>query len=229
MADGQHLDDVGRGHGVDLAADLEQQSLRDGASQGQGQLEAREGAGLRLDFDLAAHARDRALDDIHAHPAPGQGIGLGARRGHRAVDVLDAGVGILDVAAWPVSVILIPMKPRETLEAFDAFLAERGLRLDAVVVGGAALNLLGVVSRPTKDCDILYPQLPDEIGNAAKAFAAARRQAGVDLGDCLALAPTREELAGLLPWLDLQDGNPGWPAHVHATLADLGQRLGHGF
>ena len=64
------------------------------------------------------------------------------------------------------------MKPRETLEAFDAFLAERGLRLDAVVVGGTALNLLGVVSRPTKDCDILYPQLPDEIGDAAKAFAA---------------------------------------------------------
>ena len=179
------------------------------------------------------------------------------------------------------------MRPRETLEAFDAFLADRGLRLDAVVVGGAALNLLGVVSRPTKDCDILSPQLPDEIGNAAKAFAAARRQAGefipddwlnngpaslvaqlpadwrdhlrtvfsgravrlecpgrddllrsklfalcdrgLDLGDCLALAPTREELARLLSWLDLQDGNPGWPAHVHATLADLGQRLGHGF
>jgi len=40
-----------------------------------------------------------------------------------------------------VSVILIPMRPRETLEAFDVFLAERGLGLDAVVVGGAALNL----------------------------------------------------------------------------------------
>jgi hypothetical protein len=63
-----------------LAADLEQQALRDGASQGQGQLEAREGAGLRLDFDLAAHACDRALDDVHAHPASGPGIGLGARR-----------------------------------------------------------------------------------------------------------------------------------------------------
>jgi hypothetical protein len=178
------------------------------------------------------------------------------------------------------------MKPRETLEAFDAFLAERGLRLDAVVVGGTALNLLGVVSRPTKDCDILYPQLPDEIGDAAKAFAAVRRQAGdviandwlnngpaslvaqlpadwrnylrtvfsgrslhlecpgrddllrsklfalcdrgLDLGDCLALAPTKEELAKLQPWLNQQDGNPGWPAHVHSTLSDLGRRLGHG-
>ena len=185
-----------------------------------------------------------------------------------------------------VSVILIPMKPRETLEAFDVFLEERGLRLDAVVIGGAALNLLGVVARLTKDCDILCPQIPDDIGKAAKEFAAARRLAGeviaddwlnngpaslvpqlaadwrdhlrivfsgralrlecpgrddflrsklfalcdrgLDLGDCLALAPTREELTNLLPWLDQQDGNPGWPAHVHDTLSDLGRRLGHG-
>ena len=42
--------------------------------------------------------------------------------------------------------------PRETLEAFDRFLADRTLRPDAVVIGGAALNLLGVISRPTKDC-----------------------------------------------------------------------------
>jgi|SRR5450759_1235300 len=178
------------------------------------------------------------------------------------------------------------MKPRETLEAFDVFLEERGLHLDAVVIGGAALNLLGVVARPTKDCDILWPQIPDEIGEAARAFATARRQMGdviaddwlnngpaslvaqlpadwrdqlrtvfrglalhleclgrddllrsklfalcdrgLDLGDCLALAPTKEELAKLLPWLDRQDGNPGWPAHVHDTMADLGRRLGHG-
>ena len=52
------------------------------------------------------------------------------------------------------------MRPRETLLAFDAFLEDRGLRLDAVVVGGAALNLLGVIFRPTKDCDIMYPCSP---------------------------------------------------------------------
>ena len=67
------------------------------------------------------------------------------------------------------------MKPRETLAAFDRYLAARDLRLEAVVIGGAALNLLGVVARPTKDCDILSPR----------------------------------------------------PAHVSATLADLGRRLGH--
>ena len=178
------------------------------------------------------------------------------------------------------------MRPRETLLAFDIYLADRGLRLDAVVVGGAALNLLGVISRPTKDCDILYPSLAGEIVEAAQRFAALRRQTGdalsddwlnngpaslvrqlpadwqdhlqrvfqgravqleslgrddllrsklfalcdraLDLGDCLALAPTREELAALLPWLEEQDGNPGWPAHVRETLVDLGLRLHHG-
>ena len=178
------------------------------------------------------------------------------------------------------------MRPRETLLAFDSYLAERGLRLDAVVVGGAALNLLGVISRPTKDCDILSPPLSSEIVEAAKMFAAARRQTGdaisddwlnngpaalvrqlpadwrdhlqqvfngravqlkslgrqdllrsklfalcdraLDLSDCLALAPTREELAALLPWLEEQDGNPGWPAHVRETFVDLQQRLRHG-
>ena len=80
MADGQHFDDVGRRHGVDLPTDLEQQALGDGAGERQGQLEARENSRLRLDLDLAAHARHRALDDVHAHPAPGQSVGLGARR-----------------------------------------------------------------------------------------------------------------------------------------------------
>ena len=49
------------------------------------------------------------------------------------------------------------MCPRETLQAFDRLLAQRGLRLDAIVVGGAALNLLGVISLETKDWDILHP------------------------------------------------------------------------
>jgi hypothetical protein len=177
------------------------------------------------------------------------------------------------------------MKPREILVAFDRYLAERALRFDGVVVGGAALNLLGVVVRPTKDCDILDPELPEEIKAAARAFAAEMRgngealeddwlnngpaalakqllpaweervrivfagmaiqlrcpgredllctklfalcDRGLDLADCMALAPTADELASLLPWLEKQDLNPHWPAHVRATLVDLGKRLGH--
>ena len=169
--------------------------------------------------------------------------------------------------------------------AFDRYLTERALRLDAVVIGGTALNLLGVVSRPTQDCDILHPELAKEIEDAARAFAAEMRRSGealqddwlnngpaslakqlppgweerlqtvftgaaihlrclaredllrtklfalcdrgIDLGDCIALAPTADELAAVLSWLEQQDLNPDWPAHVRATLADLGTRLGH--
>ena len=59
-----------------------------------------------------------------------------------------------------------------------------------------------------------------------KLFALCDR--GTDLPDCVALAPTAAELAEALPWVAFQDANPDWPAHVAATLADLGRRLGHG-
>ncbi len=178
------------------------------------------------------------------------------------------------------------MKPKETITAFDSFLAERGLSLEAVVIGGAALGLLGVVSRQTRDCDILYPKLPQAIEDAAKAFAKTRSKGGdlladdwlnngpssltdalptgwkdrlqvayqgktitlhslgridllrsklfalcdrgIDLQDCIALAPIVSELEEISPWLEEQDANPDWPAHTRATLDDLKRRLSHG-
>jgi len=178
------------------------------------------------------------------------------------------------------------MDPRATLAAFDRYLADRHLALEAVVVGGTALNLLGVITRQTRDCDILHPALPPEILAASRAFAVGVTAAGgklkedwlnngpaslapllpagwerrlqeafrgqvlvlrslhrsdllksklfalcdrgLDLPDCLALAPTAAELAEAIAWLEPQDLHPGWPAHVRATLGDLAQRLGHG-
>jgi hypothetical protein len=178
------------------------------------------------------------------------------------------------------------MKPRETIAQFDSFLAEHGLSFEAIVIGGTALGLLGVVSRQTRDCDILHPELPPAVHDAARAFAASRRSAGdplsddwlnngpstlgralpagwqdrtqpafkgralvlrclgredllrsklfalcdrgLDLEDCAALAPSAVEIEQIAPWLEGQDANPDWPAHVRATLADLGRRLGHG-
>jgi hypothetical protein len=178
------------------------------------------------------------------------------------------------------------MLPRPTIEAFDAYLAARSLRLDAIVVGGSALALLGVTDRQTRDFDILHPELPEHIAAAARAFAAQLRgdgveladtwlnngpmqlaevlpdgwrlrvqlafagaaltlttlgradllktklfalcDRGIDLADCIALAPTVEELVDAEPWLATQDANPSWPDHVRATLEDLRGRLGHG-
>lgn len=187
--------------------------------------------------------------------------------------------------AW-VSVKMIPMEITRTIVLFDQFLAERGLSFEAVVVGGAALGLLGIIARQTRDCDVLYPLLPPEIREAARAFAGRQREQGealdddwfnngpasladslpegwstrlqlayqgrgiilrclgrtellisklfalcdrgIDLRDCVALAPTAEELRSIRPWLEQQDANPEWPAHVRATLDDLGRRLNHG-
>jgi hypothetical protein len=161
------------------------------------------------------------------------------------------------------------MTPKELIEAFDQFLADRKLRLDAVVIGGAALHLLGFITRPTKDYDILDPNIPPDVAVAAKDFAASLRpkgetipadwlnngpislapllppgwqqgrpdllksklfaycDRGTDLGDCVALAPTADELRGALPWLEYQDANPDWPAHVRASIDSLAGKLGY--
>ena len=103
------------------------------------------------------------------------------------------------------------MKPKETLARFDAFLAKHGLPFEAIAVGGAALGLLDVISRETRDCDILHPELSKEIRDAAAEFAAHH-----------------EELKLVTPWVEAQDANIDRPAHVRATFEDLQRRLGRG-
>jgi hypothetical protein len=75
------------------------------------------------------------------------------------------------------------MFPPPTIEAFDAYLAERDLRLEAIIVGGSALALLGVTDRQTRDVDILHPELSTTIMQAARGFAEQSRRSGVALAD----------------------------------------------
>ncbi len=90
------------------------------------------------------------------------------------------------------------MLPRPTIEAFDRWLARRSLRLEAVVVGGSALSLLGIIDRQTRDFDILHPELSEDIAEAAREFAAHLRAEGVELADdWLNNGPT--QLADVLP------------------------------
>jgi len=56
-----------------------------------------------------------------------------------------------------------PMLRRPTIEAFDRHLLGLGLRFEGVVIGGSALGLMGVIQRPTRDFDILVPELPPAI------------------------------------------------------------------
>ena len=63
------------------------------------------------------------------------------------------------------------MKPKEMLIEFDEYLAVRKLQFEAIVIGGAALAILGVVSRETQDCDVLDPNIPLDIEKAAHEFS----------------------------------------------------------
>ena len=63
------------------------------------------------------------------------------------------------------------MKHKEILMEFDDFLAIRKLQFEAIVIGGAALSLLGVVTRETQDCDVLDPNIPASIEKAAREFS----------------------------------------------------------
>lgn len=97
------------------------------------------------------------------------------------------------------------MIPRPTIEAFDRHLASLGLRFEGVVIGGSALVLMGVVSRLTKDVDVLIPALPEPIANAARDFAKQQRQAGNNvIDDWLNNGPM--QLSDVLP--------PGWRERV---------------
>jgi hypothetical protein len=73
--------------------------------------------------------------------------------------------------------------PRETLEAFDPLLSGRGMRLDGVAIGGAALSLLGVISRETKEFDILSPSLDAGVLQASNDLATQTRLRGGGLAD----------------------------------------------
>ena len=63
------------------------------------------------------------------------------------------------------------MITKDILDAYDTFLEERGLQLDAIIVGGTALNLLGYISRQTRDVDIIAPELSEALKSSSEEFA----------------------------------------------------------
>lgn len=73
------------------------------------------------------------------------------------------------------------MKPKEIILEFDQYLTCRKLQFNAVVIGGAALSILGVIARETQDCDVLDPEIPKDIEQAAKDFSRAYNNSGSSL------------------------------------------------
>lgn len=73
------------------------------------------------------------------------------------------------------------MKPLEFLKDFDKFLETRGLEFEAIVIGGAALGIMGVITRETQDCDVLDPDIPSDVMQAAQEFGAEATKNGQSL------------------------------------------------
>lgn len=180
------------------------------------------------------------------------------------------------------------MQPATIIPAFDTYAADRGLVFEAVVLGGTALVLLGVIQRPTDDCDVLDPQIPESVRQAAVDFArlhglnedwlnskahdfvgvpgclpegwrerlrwayhgrALRLQTlgrqdllctklvalidrGTDYLDCVALAPTAEELRAAWPFVAQYEGNEEsrevyWLPLARRQLGRLAKELGY--
>lgn len=69
----------------------------------------------------------------------------------------------------------------EVLKSFDHFLKNKNLEFSATIIGGAALIILGVINRATKDIDCLDPQIPETICRASVEFAKKYRGEGAPL------------------------------------------------
>ncbi len=63
---------------------------------------------------------------------------------------------------------------------FDKFLKSQGLKFETVIIGGAALNIMDVSHRKTKDVDCLDPEIPTEIKTASEHFAIQRSDLKLD-------------------------------------------------
>ena len=57
------------------------------------------------------------------------------------------------------------------INRFDDYLEAQGLSFEAIIIGGAALNLMGVISRATNDVDCLESEIPGPIKQAIRDFA----------------------------------------------------------
>lgn len=64
---------------------------------------------------------------------------------------------------------------------FDKYLQSQNLCFEAIIIGGAALNILDISSRKTKDVDCLDPEIPELIKKASQLFATYRLDLELDI------------------------------------------------
>ncbi|MBF0106204.1 MAG: hypothetical protein HQM16_12855 [Deltaproteobacteria bacterium] len=60
---------------------------------------------------------------------------------------------------------------KNVIEAFDEYLHKQKIKFTGTIIGGAALIVLGIVDRKTRDVDCLDPSLPLDVKKASVDFA----------------------------------------------------------
>jgi hypothetical protein len=60
---------------------------------------------------------------------------------------------------------------KEVIKAFDKYLKKHNVTFEAVVIGGAALIVLDITDRSTKDIDCLIPKIPSHVKKLSGKFA----------------------------------------------------------
>jgi hypothetical protein len=103
--------------------------------------------------------------------------------------------------------------------------------IDIVVIGGAALNVLGFVARPTRDVDVLSLTEIDPSGMGhmlvkcsplSDALLDADTGVGRHTQDLAALQPTGTELLAGARWARTQDPSDGFKTMLMALLRFMG-------
>src|SRR3989339_1627147 len=118
----------------------------------------------------------------------------------------------IDYAVLYVTILAeVPMKT--VLMAFGEYLARKGVRFEATIIGGAALIALGLIDRPTRDVDCLDPEIPDPVKAASQAFAKEYR--GVN-------APLKEDWLNNGPRSLVDDLPAGWRSRLQSLFTQGG-------
>ena len=123
----------------------------------------------------------------------------------------------------------------EALDRVGQLLAARGSSYAIIVLGGAALNLLGIVDRATTDVDILAFADPPEPTRRGTTTAPPRRMhqppepipssladssgpRSVHCLDLIALRPTAKELSEAAEWVRTQDASSEFATILEQVL-----------
>lgn len=67
----------------------------------------------------------------------------------------------------------------KVIHDFDKYLLSKGLQFESIIIGGAALTILKVITRMTEDVDCIDPEIPVDIKNASIEFIKLNPQYGL--------------------------------------------------